>query len=277
MFEITNWEKKKLEDLTKRLDEFKERLELFDYVHDKEEFFWVMKSFRKFIAKIDDNNLCELFFHSKYYWKNKDFFREKNYYYMRAIESLEAISIMTKWLHWKNNFLNLIDREQIKDRYYRKEHDIKSINFSDAKTLILVWSWPMPETILYIYENTNIKKIIWIDNNYEAIYISGEMISNLWLENINLIYAEWSEFDYSEADIVYIPWFVHPKDKILDQIAKTCNGNIQILVDSAIFMNKMLYDTVPLDINPRLKIEEIDKVISPYYKQEMIKIVKYDF
>lgn len=276
MLNITQEDKVKLDEFIKNLDSYKERLELFDYIHHKEEFFWVMKSFRNFFAGIDDQRLCDIFFHSKHYQGYKNFFREKNDYYMRAIESVEAISIMTKWIHWTDKFMDFIDIDQIRDRYYRKADDIRSIDFSDAKVMIVVWSWPMPETMLYIYENTNIEKMIWIDNNYEAIYIAWEMVSSLWLENISLLYADWVTFDYSEADVIYIPAFVNPKKDVLDRIWETSKDTVQILVGNSLYMNRVLYDLVPSDIHPRLILEKKDIIVSPYYREEMIKLVKYN-
>ena len=70
-------------------------------------------------------------------------------------------------------------------------------------------------------ENTNIENIIGLDNNQEALYITGKMISALGLNRITLEAMDGKNYDYKDTDIVYIAGFVPPKHKILDQIVKT--------------------------------------------------------
>lgn len=267
-----------LQELIAKLDFFKKELEKYDYIHHKNEFFSVMKEFRKFIKEMNDKKLFEEFYHSKRYEEFKKFFREKNNYYGRAMESVEALSIMTKWVHWWENFMDYIDVEQVKDNYYRKWEDIKSLDFSWDKTMVMVWCWPLPETLIYFYENTPAAKVKWIDNNYEAIYIAWEMISALGMENIQLEYYDGNKYNYQDADIIYIPGFIEDKSQLLNRIAETSKDNVQILVFSATLLSKLLYDSIPKDLHPRLKITQ---TFSPsewvYTHREMVKIEKYKF
>lgn len=266
-----------LQVLIDNLTKYKKKLININSTHDRKQFFDTMKEFREYLACITDEKLCDLFSHSIHYNTFKEFFREKNYFYMRAIECVEAFSIMTKWEHWSSNFIDLIDKDYIQTRYQKKVNELKSIDFTGATNMVCVWCWPMPETILFIYENTEIDNIIWIDNSSEAIYIAWEMIRSLSLENINLVHINWEEYDYSDADIVYIPWFVYPKNPILDRIVETWKDNVQILVDSSLYLQKMLFDDVWEDCNQRLKITNVNKSDSQYYKQNMIKFEKYNF
>lgn len=263
--------------LINTLEDYKNQLNETDFVHDKIKFFSIMQDFRKYLASIKDLNLCNLFYHSKSYNKYKTFFRERNYFYMRSVECVEAFSIMTKGIHAEENFSKLIDKEYIHTRYEKKINELRSLDFSKAETMVCVWCWPMPETILFIYENTDIENIIWIDNSSEAIYIAWEMIWALWLKNISLVHIDWEKYDFKDADIVYIPWFVYPKNLILDRIVKTWKKDVQILVDSSVFLQKMLFDDLWNNINQRLKIESITESSSLFYKQEMVKLIKYDF
>lgn len=266
----------KLNILVNKLEFFKNQIKSIDYIHDKKEFFDIMKDFRKYIAQIKDEELCDMFYHSKYYNDYKKFFRDKNYFYMRSVECIEALSIMTKWIHWNNSFVELIDRDYIKARYEQKVNEMKSLDFSNAKTMLFVWCWPMPETMLFAYENTNIKNIIWIDNSNEAVYIAWEMIRSLWLRNISLIHIDWRDYDYSNVDIVYIPWFVFPKNDILDRIVETWKQDIQILVYSPSYLQKMIFDDID-NINKRLKVIDKLNIQYEYSNRNMVKLWKYDF
>ena len=145
------------DQLIEKLQDYKNKLIKLDYIHNKNDFFTTMKEFRHFIASIQDEELFLKFYHWSKYNDFKIFFKDKNNYYIRAIEALESVSVMTKWIHENNNFIDLIDVDLIRERYNRKSSDMKSLNFLWNKKLLMVWCWPFPETLIYIYENNQYK------------------------------------------------------------------------------------------------------------------------
>jgi hypothetical protein len=269
-------QKKSLETLIQKLEDFKNRLQNCDYTHKKEDFLSIMQKFRKYIAKIDDTELCSNFYHSRYYEEYKTFFRNQNDYYMRALEAMEAVSIIRNSIG-KDSLSDSICKEYMKERYLRKSREINSLDFQNAKNMVIVGCGPFPDTMLFINENTDIKNIIGLDNNQEAIYIAGEMIHALGMERIRLEHIDGLEYDYSDADIVYIEGFVPPKTEILRRISKTNEkDDLQILVDSPTHLMFLLYETVTPSVLPaRLKITNIISSTSPYCRQEMLKIEKF--
>jgi len=76
----------------------------------------------------------------------------------------------------------------------------------------------------------------------EAIFMAWEMISWLWLNNIDLVQMEWTEYDYSDSDIVYIPLFVSNKEEVLKRIIETWKKDIQILINSPKWLCNLIYD-----------------------------------
>lgn len=276
MIIIPDNEKIRLEELTRVFDDFKQQLESCDYTHENEMFLDIMREFRKYIASIDDEKLCEIFMHSKDYEHYCSFFKQYNDYYMRALESAEAVSVITRKNISENNFVELFDRDHIRQRYLNKAKELQTLDFSHARKIVMVGCGPMPETILYISENTGISEIIGLDNSKEAIYISSQIISTLGFEWITLIHIDGADYDYHDADIVYIAWFVSPKKKVLDRIAQTAPRHVQILVDSPINMLKMVFEDVASTLNGRLKIVSRSLISTLYYRQEMIKIEKFD-
>ncbi len=197
-------------------------------------------------------------------------------YYLRTVESVQSVSIMTKWIHNFNSFSELLDKDIIRESFERKDKEIESLDFSNAKTLVAVGSWPLPETLLYIYENTNIKNIIWVDNNHEAVFMSWEMINWLNLDKITFHQWDWVDYDYKNADIIYLPLFTYPKDKILDRIVETWKNSVQILLCNPKWLWNLLFKWVN-NINSRLKITYRNDVFSLSTAQEVIKLWKYDF
>jgi len=84
-------DKEKLETLIACLQSFKEKISVLDYIQQRESFFKVMTEFREYLSSVNDLYLCDLFFHSKRYAEFESFFREKNYYYLRAMEASESL------------------------------------------------------------------------------------------------------------------------------------------------------------------------------------------
>jgi hypothetical protein len=268
----------KLNELFSILDDFKNKLIKNDYTHKKLKFFKVMDDFQSFLAKYDDKEVIDLFFHSSRYEEYKSFFRLQNNYYMRAIEAAEAFEIMTRQVGHYSGAEDIMNSEYIKRRYIQKSEDVHLLDFGEAENFVMVGCGPLPETILYINDNAAVKNIIGIDNNQEAVYISNELISSLNYDNIQLKYADGADYDYKDADVIYIAGFVTPKHDVLAQIAETGKSDVQILVDSPIGLKRLLFD--PIDegnIHHRLKILDSSICESEYTRANMIKITKFNF
>jgi len=267
---------KKLNELIANLEKYRKTIISIDYIHNKEDFFDIMKELRKYLASLRDESLYGMFFHSKYYKLYKDFFTDTNMYYLRTVESVQSLSIITKWAHNFNSFINLMDRDIIIQSFESKRKEMKYLDFNKAKTLIMVWSWPMPETLLYIYENTNIDNIIWIDINHEAVFLSWEMLNWLNVDKITLHRWDWVKYDYTDADIIYMPLYTYPKDKILERIVETWKPWVQILLSNPKWFWNLLFKWL-WNITPRLKIDIREDISNSYNSQEVLKLEKYDF
>lgn len=268
----------KFNKLIKELEEFRKKLIEIDYIHQKKEFFDTMRDFRRYLVSMQsEDKLYNLLYHSKYYRFYEEFFTDINMYYIRSVESVQSLSIMTKWLHNFSSFAELMDIDFIKQWFETKWNEIKHLDFTDKKTLVMVWSWALPETLLYIYENTSIENIIWVDKNHEAIFMAWEMVSWLNVDKITFHQSLWEEYDFSEADIVYMPLFTYPKNKVLDRIVETWKDDVQILISIPKWFWNLLFENFSSDnINPQLKIKKIEDASTTYIAQDVIKLEKYN-
>lgn len=267
-----------IDKIIKKLEYFKKELSKTDYIHEKNNFFKVMAELCEYLTTENKNVALKDFQVTEYYKNNAHIFRRYNTYFERALEAKETINIL-----WKNHgikswkSIDVVGAKYVQDAYSRKWNDLKDLDMEGEKTLIMVGCWPFPETILYIYENTPIKKIIGLDYNSEAIYLAGEIIRFLWFTDITLKYQDWCKYDYSEADIVYIASFVDLKKEIIDQISETWKKDVQILVRNNSGLNSLRYKHIHLkEINTDFEITAIRENWWKYHSTQMIKLERKD-
>lgn len=276
--EITPDLREKVNLVFDKFEAFKKKFEKHPYGYKQRMFFQIMEELQIFLSSFDENELCEAIFHSEKYPEYKNFFRHQNDYFMRAVETVEALDIINKKVGVDSSLLDIISAEYLKDRYLQKQHDLRLANIKGVKNVVMVGCGPFPDTILYLHENTDIPQIIGLDFNEEAIHISAQFIENLGFDRVRLNCIDGNLYDYKDADIIYIAGFVQKKYKILKRITETNQKeNIQIIVDSALGMQKMLFDDINEgNLHPRLKIQERDFSRSKFYRQEMVKVTKYN-
>jgi len=274
--EFTEKEILEIKKITDWLEKFREQILNIDYIHNKEDFFKIMKDFRKYLVKISSWNNFDIFCHSKFYKFYKEFFTNTHEYYLRSLESMQALSVMTKWIHDYDSFSELMDKDLLRATFERKWREMNSLNFKYVKNFTFAWSWPFPETMLYVYENTNIEEILWLDYNHEAIYMSWEMVAWLWLKSIKFRQCDAREFNYNKSDIVFIPLFVPMKNEIIEQIIKTWKKDIQILIVNPKWFLNMIYEEI-WEISNRVSVSHREDLSTEFVTQEIIKLEKYDF
>ncbi len=150
------------------------------------------------------------------------------------------------------------------------------IDWQGKKQIVMVGGGALPETILYLYDHTDIQNIIGLDNNQEAIYMAGEMIRSINnTSRIRLLHQNGSNYDYRDADIIYIANFVTPKMKVLDRIAETAKNGVQILVRTPVSFSKMFYESALDGLNPRLTITQ-EGAINRYFLSSTLVMQKLD-
>lgn len=265
-----------VEKIVNDLKNFEIDIKNVDYIHNKEDFFKIMRDFRKYLVDISEWDNFDIFYHSKHFNYYKSFFSEIHDYYLRSLEAMQSLAVMTRWMHKFDTVLTSLTSELIRESFLRKEKELWTLDFSRIKNFVFAWNGPFPETILFVYENYDIENILWLDYNHEAVFIAWEMINGLWYKNISFKHIDARKFDYSNVDAVSIPLFVPEKNEVIDQIVKTSNDNIQILVTVPKWFLKLIYNDIG-EINNRLKIVDKEDVSTKFAYQEIIKLEKYNF
>lgn len=272
---ITSKDQQKVSKLIDDIDIYRKTLLKIDYINNQEEFFATMHTFWQFLGTISDERLCQLFLHSSYFEEHGSYFRSLEHYYTRAVEVAEAFTIITKQLERKLSFLDLFSTHVTKETYLQTNREMKMLDFKKCKKMVMVGCGCLPETMLYIYENTPIKEIIGIDNNQEAIYIAGEIVRNLGASKLHLLHENSINYDYKDADIILISNMMDDKKKILDRIAETTSDKVQILARTPIHLGHMFYESATEDLHNRLAAIKSERV-SEYFLEHTVLMKKLE-
>lgn len=250
-----------LQDIYTELDRFKEDIEALS-IH-KNEFFQIMLSFRKFIATVKDNHICDSFFESPRFVDYKIFFQKNNEIYMKGIELLEVKKIL-------EGEITDIEQDHIRHGYKEKHQEINMLKLSKVKSMIVVGSGSLSETMLYCHQQTKIERIIGIDNSSTAIKYSSKLAKFMGMERLEFVHKNAQEYNFRDVDIIYIAGFSYPKNAILDQIYATARSNTQILVDDCSqYLQRVIYNQFKID-ESQFNTIDINYLNTPYCHKKVI-------
>lgn len=186
---------------------------------------------------------------------------------------MESILLLTNKIDHIDS--HLLNKERAKQVFLQTNAEIRLVDFSDCKTLIMVWTGSFPETILYIYENTSIDTIIWIDKNQEAVYIASELVKAQNVKKIKFLHYNGENYDYWNTDVIFVANFCFNKRKIFERIAKTAKPGTKILARNPVLFWRMFYEDTVAALHPRLALIKKTEV-NKFFLIESLLIKKLD-
>ena len=265
--DISPEQREKVHALQVAIDQHKRALEHIDYTRDKEDYLGYMHQFWNFISSYKDEETFAYFERSEYYQKNRNFFTSIDY--SRIIETVEALNIMEKPTCENQTFLDNFD--------HKLTQEIALVNWQGKKKLVMVGAGPLPKTMLHFHDHTDIEQIIGLDSNQESVYIAGQMIRRAHknTSRIQLVHYNGLNYDYKDADLVFVANFVTPKAKVLNRIAATAKNGVQVLVRTPVSFGKMIYESATEGLDPRLAITQEGEV-NNYFLSKTLVLQKFD-
>lgn len=274
--QLSHKQKKQFAELVQKLDYYRDRITESKRMDTQEAFLAEHLAFRRYLAEVQDVELCEIFFHSSVFDVYAEVFRDFNDHYMRSIETLQAYHIMKNTIHHIDNYESIIDSDQIKARFAAKHTELQWIDWSKGKRVGCVGCGSLPDTILYIAENTPAETVIGLDYSHEAVFIARELLSSVGIDHASMEAVKYSSYSFHDIDIVFISGYTENKSEIIERIAETAPEHVQILVENPIKgMMRLLYDDVAFSHHKRLRITKIVESNYRYAPQQIIKLEKH--
>ncbi|MBD3238109.1 MAG: hypothetical protein GF332_00520 [Candidatus Moranbacteria bacterium] len=264
--------------IQKELRIYKSKIENTDLIVERSRFMKLMEELIAYIYGLINKNNQEVFKyfkHSSFFQENKVFFSRVNCYYARVLETIEAIDLISQGNHKKNKFgKDLFINEYPKILFEKSTRELKELGIDKKQfqEFVILETGSLPVTILAYFVATKIPKIIGVDSNQEAIYMAGEITRNMNKKEQRISYSHFSplDYNYSKADIVYIPSYARNKRKILDRIAKTAKDGVMVLCRTPVQFGELLLDSAEVGLNPRFFKECEIKMQKPFLDKLLV-------
>lgn len=115
-------------------------------------------------------------------------------------------------------------------------------DLTKGKKVLFVGSGPFPVSAMILNKLTGLE-LDCVDLNEAAVFASKTLLAQHQITGLHIKHHPGEDFDYSEYDIIIIALLAKPKDKILDQIAKTGKQNVSVICRTSQGPRTMLYES----------------------------------
>ena len=228
---------KTINNLLEKLETFKSQILIFEKNYNDTGFFDVMQEFHETIHGFNDIHLYQAFCCLSEFNEYKSFFKKKYNYYMRSIETIEALDTIQTQKYTPTA-----------KRLRAKKDTFESIDMRSCTSYIMIESGAMPDTLIHIHDTYPIlKKLVGIDTNQESTFIGSRVLRELDYQGIVLASTDVYTYNYAWYDIIHIAGFVNNKDSLLAQIAKTSQPKF-IIVNQPLQLLNLVYDNISSNI-----------------------------
>lgn len=253
----------KLKSLISYLQGFIKEIESINFIKDQALFFMKIENLWDYIKNYQDQEIVSFFLHTQEFKKIQEKCVNFHSLYERALETKESIIITSEVFKNNDRYLDEFAHNSfLVDNYKIVKNEFELLERKNPKQLVMVGCGPLPETILFLLDNTNIEEIIGIDSNQEAVFLAGEVLNALGHgDRAKVKYAYGEEYNYIKADTIHVANAVHNKQSVLDRIAKTAKKGAEVLVRNPSGLFSICYQDT-YSVPTSFLVKQIDNIIS---------------
>lgn len=128
-----------------------------------------------------------------------------------------------------------------------------------AKNFVMVGCGSLPITLLVFCNEFPSGSFVGIDNSPEAIRKAIDIKSKFNIENLNFDIIDGMNYDYKNANTIFVANTVVPKMKVLKQIAMSAESKTKIIIRIPVMSGNLLSEDVIYNSIPRIHLlEEVE-------------------
>jgi hypothetical protein len=140
-------------------------------------------------------------------------------------------------------------------KHYNRLNDVFDyFDFRGRGKMVMVGCGRKPFTTFHFHDRTDIAEIIGLDIFPEAIETANAMAEKFGYDRMRAELCNGRDYDYSQADVVYVSTMAMPKAQVVSRIADTAPENVQIILWEPVSLSKLWSECAEDGLDPRLEV-----------------------
>jgi hypothetical protein len=176
--------------------------------------------------------------------------------YIYRLERAEAGHLLNRTISERFRYLELAEAFG-RHNYERVRDMFDAVDFKSCRRFVLVGCGPLPMTLYHVHDRTEVVELIAIDIEDEAVGIVNETARRFGLNRISAAVASGEQYDYSQADIIYVANLVRPKRNVLERIADMAPAGAMVVLREPYSLGRLLTERGVDHLDPRLEIVKV--------------------
>jgi hypothetical protein len=153
---------------------------------------------------------------------------------------------------------------------YRRVQDLSGmIKLPKNGTVVMVGCGALPATLFWLRDQDSSMKLIGLDIDPIALGLAGKTVQAMSILGIELQEIDGCDFNYAEADLVYLANQVNSKRSVLERIADT-GSDVQVVVRDSTRVGSLLATRVVNDLPPRFRIVSTGHTSKSFLSRDLV-------
>ena len=114
--------------------------------------------------------------------------------------------------------------------YERVADMFTHVDFSNCRHFVLVGAGELPMTALHVHDRTGVAHIDCLDTRPEAVRSVKALAGWLASDRLRGLRFDGAQYDYSDADVIFVANMVRPKQVVLARILETAPDHVTIIL-----------------------------------------------
>lgn len=140
------------------------------------------------------------------------------------------------------------------EAYNRLDHIFDRIDFRSFRRAVVVGCGRRPFTMFRIHDRTAIPEIVGLDVVLEAVVKANELAAKFGYDRMRAELCDGCQYDYGQADIVYVTSMVTPKARVVSRIADTAREDVQVILWEPCSLARLWMESAERELDPRFEV-----------------------
>jgi hypothetical protein len=186
----------------------------------------------------------------------QDHFAKIYYDYILAMEINEVDMLSRADTGQDKRFTSVASPAAITS-YERVEDVFSELSLEESQTFVVVGGGHLPVTAIHAIEKVGIKQSICLDISEQTVESVNYLKDKFSWNQLEGICCDGCDYDYSDADVVYIANMVKPKRDVLNRVIDTVKSGTPIIVREPYSLGMLWTDTMGYPVPDALCLKTI--------------------